>query len=39
MIDIKTMEVLRIDDHGIVPIPKADVNYDRDFRANRPGLT
>ncbi|MEM9627990.1 MAG: primary-amine oxidase [Pseudomonadota bacterium] len=36
VIDIKTMEVLRIDDHGIVPVPESDVNYDRDFMSEPP---
>jgi primary-amine oxidase len=32
VIDIKTMEVIRVDDDGSdVPIPKTDINYDREF--------
>lgn len=32
VVDIKTMQVIRIDDHGVVPVPKADVNYEADFQ-------
>jgi primary-amine oxidase len=31
VVDIKRMEVIRIDDHGITPVPEADHNYDRKF--------
>jgi primary-amine oxidase len=30
-VDVKTGEVLRIDDHGGPPIPTAEINYDPDF--------
>ena len=36
VIDIKTLEVLRIDDHGVTPVPKADANYDRTFATKPP---
>jgi len=32
VVDIKNRCVLRIDDRGAVPVPKADVNYDRAFQ-------
>ncbi len=38
VIDIKTMEVIRVDDHGVVPVPKADVNYDREFIPEPPRI-
>jgi len=38
VVDIKTMEVVRIDDHGTTPVPMVDVNYDRDF-ATAPSRT
>jgi primary-amine oxidase len=31
VVDIKTGEVLRLDDHGITPIPMQEINYDPDF--------
>lgn len=31
VVDIKTMQVLRVDDHGVVPVPTEDCNYDSDF--------
>lgn len=33
VVDISAMEVLRIDDYGVTPVPLTDYNYDRDFRA------
>jgi primary-amine oxidase len=36
VVDIKTMEVIRVDDHGITPVPKKDVNYDREFVTEPP---
>jgi primary-amine oxidase len=30
-VDVKTGQVLRIDDHGGPPIPMAEINYDPDF--------
>jgi primary-amine oxidase len=36
VVDITTMEVIRVDDHGITPVPKADVNYDRAFMTEPP---
>jgi primary-amine oxidase len=32
VVDIKALEVLRIDDHGVVPIPMGEVNYEAQFR-------
>ena len=32
VIDIKKLEVVRIDDYGVVPVPKQDYNYDRTFQ-------
>ncbi len=32
VVDIKKMEVIRIDDHGVVPVPKADSNYGAEFQ-------
>lgn len=34
VVDVKTLEVLRIDDHGVVPVPEIDSNYTED--ANQP---
>ena len=31
VIDIKKMEVIRVDDVGDMPIPKANINYDSEF--------
>jgi primary-amine oxidase len=31
VVDIKKMEVIRVDDYGITPVPKTDYNYDREF--------
>ncbi len=31
VVDIKRMEVIRVDDTSDVPVPKADSNYDHDF--------
>ncbi len=31
VVDIKTMEVIRVDDYGVTPVPQADINYDRAF--------
>ena len=31
VVDVKTLEVLRIDDHGVTPIPWTDSNYDSEF--------
>ncbi len=36
VIDIKTMEVIRVDDHGVTPVPKRDVNFDREFTKDEP---
>ncbi|MEL6998101.1 MAG: primary-amine oxidase [Pseudomonadota bacterium] len=30
VVDIKTLEVLRVDDHGVVPVPTQDSNYTPD---------
>ena len=35
-VDIKTMEVIRVDDHGMIPVPETDVNYDREFMTEPP---
>jgi len=32
VIDIKNLEVVRIDDYGVMPVPEQDVNYDREFQ-------
>lgn len=32
VIDISKMEMIRIDDHGVVPIPQKLVNFDRDYQ-------
>ena len=32
VVDIKTGEVIRVDDHGVTPIPMAEHNYDRVFQ-------
>lgn len=32
VVDISKMEVIRVDDHGIVPVPDGQVNFDRDFQ-------
>ena len=34
VIDIKTYEIIRIDDHEIIPIPTAEVNYEAEFIKN-----
>ncbi|MGT2439338.1 primary-amine oxidase [Bradyrhizobium betae] len=31
VIDLKTWEVIRVDDHGVIPIPMKEANYERDF--------
>lgn len=32
VVDISKMEVIRVDDHGVVPVPQTKVNFDRDFQ-------
>ncbi len=32
VIDIKALEVVRVDDHEVVPVPAADWNFDREFQ-------
>lgn len=32
VVDIKTMEVIRVDDYGVVPVPAEDSNYEADFQ-------
>ncbi|MBE9605810.1 primary-amine oxidase [Acetobacteraceae bacterium H6797] len=34
VIDLKTGEVIRVDDYGVTPIPMAEVNYDAKFLDN-----
>ena len=34
VVDVKTLEVIRVDDYGVVPIPKAEYNYERQFQPN-----
>ncbi|MDH6264294.1 primary-amine oxidase [Bradyrhizobium sp. BR13661] len=34
VVDIKTYEVIRVDDHEIIPIPKTEVNYEAEFIKN-----
>lgn len=36
VIDIKRMQVIRIDDYGEVPVPRAEHNYDPTLRAGSP---
>lgn len=31
VVDIKTYEIIRVDDHEIIPIPRAEVNYEAEF--------
>ncbi|MBI5131070.1 MAG: primary-amine oxidase [Rhodopseudomonas palustris] len=31
VIDLKTWEVIRVDDYGAIPIPKLEANYEREF--------
>jgi len=31
VVDVKRMAVVRVDDHGVTPIPERDVNYDHEF--------
>ena len=31
VIDLKTWEVIRVDDYGVVPIPMKEANYEREF--------
>jgi primary-amine oxidase len=33
VIDIKALRVLRVDDHGVVPIPMGEFNYEPQFRS------
>jgi primary-amine oxidase len=35
VIDLKTWEVIRVDDYGILPIPKQEANYERAFIKNK----
>lgn len=32
VIDISKMEIVRIDDYGVLPVPQQDFNYDREFQ-------
>lgn len=34
VLDIKTWEMLRVDDHGVVPIPTAEYNYESQFQSS-----
>jgi primary-amine oxidase len=34
VVDIKTYEIIRVDDHEIIPIPKTEVNYEAQFIKN-----
>ncbi|MDD2877699.1 MAG: primary-amine oxidase [Acidiphilium sp.] len=39
VVDIKRGKVLRIDDHGVLPVPMAEINYESQFRDSfRPPL-
>lgn len=39
VIDLKTWEVIRVDDHGAIPIPQQEANYEREFvKTTRPAL-
>ncbi|QDP25388.1 primary-amine oxidase [Bradyrhizobium cosmicum] len=31
VIDLKSWEVIRVDDHGVIPIPMKEANYEREF--------
>jgi primary-amine oxidase len=31
VIDLKTWEVIRVDDYGVVPVPMQEANYEREF--------
>lgn len=37
VVDIKTLEVLRVDDHGVVPVPEAPGNYAEEFQETTRG--
>lgn len=32
VVDVKTLEVIRIDDHGVMPVPEANSNYAAEFQ-------
>ena len=34
IVDINTYEIIRVDDHEIIPIPTAEVNYEAEFIKN-----
>jgi primary-amine oxidase len=38
VIDLKTWQVIRVDDYGVIPIPQNAANYDRDFVKSREAL-
>jgi primary-amine oxidase len=38
VIDLKSWEVIRVDDYGAVPIPMQEANYEREFIASRAPL-
>lgn len=31
VVDLSLMKVIRVDDHGVIPVPQENCNYDRDF--------
>jgi primary-amine oxidase len=35
VVDIKTYEIIRVDDHEIIPIPTTEVNYEAEFIKNQ----
>jgi primary-amine oxidase len=39
LVDLNEMRVLRVDDHGVVPLPPEDANYSPEVAGTRPGLT
>ncbi|MDB5565252.1 MAG: tyramine oxidase [Tardiphaga sp.] len=39
VIDLKTWEIIRVDDHGVIPVPQQEANYEREFiKTTRPAL-
>lgn len=38
VIDLKTWEIVRVDDYGVIPIPKQEANYERQFVKPRPPM-
>ena len=38
VVDLNTMKVLRVEDHGVVPLPPEDANYTPEVAGTRPDL-